>query len=156
MLTLEGTTLHPRRCLKEWRFNDANLSKHECACSKHRYVFMDFMRKQTYQCAQYKLKIVYKTWQQNRVGKNPGFKKKKQLGFIVFFWGGVFIVFFLGFIFFFLYYCVFKLFLTRKKKITVQQMFHLEVLLRHLSEYCGCHYGCAEQDVQFLTQHMHL
>ena len=35
-------------------------------------------------------------------------------------------------------------------------MFHLEVLLRHLGEYCGCHYACAEQDVRFLTQHVHL
>ena len=88
--------------------------------------------------------------------KTHGLKKKNScffFGFYCFFFGG-FIVFFLGFIMFFLYYCVFKLFLTRKKKITVQQMFHLEVLLRHLSEYC--HYACAEQDVRFLTQHVHL
>ena len=90
MSTLEGsqgTTMHPRCCIKEWRFNDANLSKHKCACSKHRYIsnyiamlrhtlmFMDCIRKQTYQCAQYKLKIVYKTWQQKHWGKD--FLKKK-------------------------------------------------------------------------------
>ena len=89
---------------------------------------------------------------EKRIQKNQGWKKpsvlKKTagfLGFIVFFFG--FYCFFLGFVMFFLYYCVFKLFLTRKKKITVQQMFHLEVMLRHLSEYCGCHYACAEQDL---------
>ena len=72
--------------------------------------------------------------------KTQGLKKKKQLGFFGF-------IGFFRFHYLFLYYCVFKLFLTRKKKITVQQMFHLEVLLRHLSECCGCHYACAEQDV---------
>ena len=101
--------------------------------------------------------------------KTQGLKKTAVFfGFYCFFWWGFycflggFIVFLGGFIVFFrfhyvfLYYCVFKLFLTRKKKITVQQMFHLEVLLRHLSKCCGCHYGCAEQDVRFLTQHVHL
>ena len=88
--------------------------------------------------------------------KTQGFKKKTAVffGFYCFFWV---LLGYLGFImFFFLYYCVFKLFLTRKKKITIQQMFHLDVLLRYLSEYCGCHYACAEQDVRFLTQHVHL
>ena len=92
--------------------------------------------------------------------KKPWVKKKKTAIFLVlldfwvllFFLGG-FIMFF-GFYYFFLYLCVFKLFLTRKKKITIQQMFHLEVLLRHLSEYC--HYAYAVQDVRFLTQHVHL
>ena len=31
---------------------------------KHTSMFMDCLRKQTYQCAQYKLEIVYKTRQQ--------------------------------------------------------------------------------------------
>ena len=33
------------------------------------WMFMDCMRKETYQCAQYKLKIVYKAWQQKQTGK---------------------------------------------------------------------------------------
>ena len=36
---------------------------------------MDCIRKQTYICAQYKLKIIYKTWQQKRSGKHVFFKK---------------------------------------------------------------------------------
>ena len=92
--------------------------------------------------------------------KTQGLKKTAGfLGFIVFFFRFYcyffgFYCFFFRFYYVFLYYCVLKLFLTRKKKITVQQMFHLEVLLRHLSEYC--HYACAEQDVRFLTQHVHV
>ena len=68
MSTLEGTTLHPRCRMKEWRFNDANLH-------------MDCKIKQTYQCAQYRLKIVYKTWQQKHSDKV--FKKENQF-FVVF------------------------------------------------------------------------
>ena len=92
----------------------------------------------------------------SRVGKNPVFFLKPKpscfFGFYCFCFFGFYcfffwflLFFFLGFIMFFFYFCVFKLFLTRKKKITVQ-----------LSEYCGCHYACAEQDVRFLTQHVHL
>ena len=33
MLTLEETTMHPRHHFKEGKFNGANLSKHEFACS---------------------------------------------------------------------------------------------------------------------------
>ena len=62
--------------------------------------------------------------------KTQGLKKNSWfLGFLFyffFFWGGGFIGFY-NFYCCFLYSCVFELFLTRRKKITVQQMFHLEV-----------------------------
>ena len=45
------------------------------------WMFMDSMRKQTHQCAQYKLKIVYKTWQQKHSVKLFFYKKIKILGF---------------------------------------------------------------------------
>ena len=82
MSTLDRTTMHPRYHFKEWRFNGANMSKHKCACIYHRYMlkpnwmFMDCIRNQTYQCAKYKLKIVYKTWQQKH-GEHS-FKQEKQ------------------------------------------------------------------------------
>ena len=38
MWTFEGTTVHPRCCLKERKFNGANLSKPKWACSQHRYM----------------------------------------------------------------------------------------------------------------------
>ena len=36
-------------------------------------MFMDCIRKQTHQCAQYKVKIVYKTWQQKHSIKHVFF-----------------------------------------------------------------------------------
>ena len=35
---------------------------------RHEWMLMDSMRKQTYQCAQHKLKNCYKTWQQKHSG----------------------------------------------------------------------------------------
>ena len=45
-------------------------------------MFMDNMRKQTHQCAQYKLKkIIYKTWQQKDSGKHVVEKYKSGFQF---------------------------------------------------------------------------
>ena len=43
---------------------------------KPTWMFLDCIRKQTYQCAQYKVKIVYKTWQQKHSGKHVFFLRK--------------------------------------------------------------------------------
>ena len=43
---------------------------------KPTWMFMDCIRKQTYQCAQYKLIIDHKTWQQKHSGKHVFFLKK--------------------------------------------------------------------------------
>ena len=43
-------------------------------------MFIDSMRKQTYRCAQYKLKIVHKTWQQKHSVKDVFYKKIKFVG----------------------------------------------------------------------------
>ena len=86
MSIIEGTTMHHRCRIKESRFNGANLLKHnvhvvntDIGMFRPTWMFMDCIRKQTHQCAQHKLKIVYKTLQLKHLGKHL---KKIKINFL--------------------------------------------------------------------------